>query len=412
MSFRLRKFSLVLFVFSFFVGIQFVSFVWLNSKGKTINYFQGFQHPIHNNSHNGSSMRSPKETPSFIPKESPKITNDEAMRTETKSPQRTTTLRQTSPSTTTSNNSKISPPTAKTIDMENEYHPLVNFSFVWPETTPDLKGERDFFLVVLVNSAAKGKKYRARRNAIRKTWANMTNCEHSKMKQNPTLQQLRWILVFSLGKADDPGENEANAEESKNHNDLLIGDFLDHYLNNVVKVFMGELWVSTMNVRYILKTDDDVYVRIPSVIEWIVVQNYPSSFYGGAPYFNFKVDRNPNGKWAVSKRYFEEDIFPPFCAGAFYVLSTDILSKMFNYVRRRKPFHTDDAYVGIAARDLSIPVKRIPGLLLEDNMPIFLGSFNDCRLLQARGFGHSIEPPLMNAVFNRLDELCVRNATC
>lgn len=401
------------FVLSFFVGIQLLSFIWLNSKGKRDSIFQGLQHQNYNSSDGRVFIISQRETRVFNPSESPNVTNHETTtKMETKTTLRYTTLkltRVTSSLTMTSNNSKTSKPTAKPVDMENEYYPLVNFSFVWPETTPDLKGEREFFLVVLVNSAAKGNKYRARRNAIRKTWANKSNCEQVKMERNTTH---RWILAFSLGKADNQTENEANLEEAKIHNDLLIGDFRDHYLNNVVKVYMGELWVSTMKVHYILKTDDDVYVRIPTIIEWLKVHNYPRSFYGGAPYFNFKVDRNPRGKWAVSKRYFSEDIFPGFCAGAFYVLSTDILNKLFNYVRRRKPFHTDDAYVGIAARDLNIPVKRIPGLLLEDNMPMFLGSFSECRLLQARGFGHSLEPPLMNTLFNRLNDLCLRKSKC
>ena len=301
--------------------------------------------------------------------------------------------------------------TKKPVDMDNDYYPFVNFSLVWPETMPDLNGQRDFFLVVVVNSAARGEKYRLRREAIRKTWAkHRTKCERLLTLKNPKLKNHQWILVFSLGKGDT-ADDKANAEEAKIHNDVLIGNFEDNYINCVMKSFMGRLWVSSLNVRYVLKTDDDVFVRIPSIIDYLMAQGYPKPFYGGAPYFNFKVDRDPNGKWAISKKYFNEEYFPTFNAGGFYVLSTDILFKLFNYVRQRPPFQTEDTYIGIAARDMNISPQRIPGLLLEDFMSNMLRGMSDTTLIQARGYGHDVDPSTMNTVFNRLEELCARNKT-
>lgn len=279
-------------------------------------------------------------------------------------------------------------------------YPLVNFSFIWPETTPDLHGNKDFFLVVLVNSAARGQIYRERREAIRKTWArHRTKCERLQSLKHPRLTSHKWILVFSLGKAGEVSEDGANAKEAELHNDILIGEFQDLYINNIIKIFMGKLWVSSMNVRYILKADDDVFVRVPSVIDFIATEGYPKPYYGGAPYFNFKVDRDPKGTWAVRKEDFDEEYFPTFCSGAFYVLSTDVLFRLFNYVHQRRPFHTDDAYIGIAARDLNITVQRIPGLLLEPSMSDLLRDYSDCILIRARGYGHQVDPSTMHVVF-------------
>jgi len=290
------------------------------------------------------------------------------------------------------------------VDMENDFHPYVDFKFVWPEITPDLPSN-DYFLIALVNSAASGAKYRARRDGIRKTWANKDFCENKKTDK-------KWVVLFSLGKVYDAKEDGLIIEEAKKYNDILVGDFKDFYLNNVIKTFMSQLWAHSMNPKYILKSDDDVYIRLPSVINWLVSKNLPNKYYGGAPYYNFDVDRNPNGKWAISKRYFNESKFPPFNAGAFNVISVDLLPKLFNYVRKRRPFHTDDAYIGIAARDLGIDVVRIDGLLLEDSMPQGVHGYGVCRLYNARGFGHSLEPNLMQMLYQKYESMCSNTPQC
>lgn len=290
------------------------------------------------------------------------------------------------------------------VDMENDYHPFVDFRFVWPEVKPKLSN-RDYFMIVSVNSAAHGDKYRSRREGIRNTWANKKFCENLKTDK-------KWLVLFSIGKVYDDKEDGLILDEANKHNDLLVGDFKDFYLNNVVKTFMGQLWAYSINPQYILKSDDDVYIRLPLVIDWLVAKKLPQKYYGGAPYHNFNVDRDPNGKWAVSKRYFNESKFPPFNAGAFNVFSIDVLPMLFNYVRKRRPFHTDDAYIGIAARDLGIDVVRIEGLLLEDNMPQGVKGFSDCRLHKARGFGHSLEPNLMQMLYKKYTNMCDHPVQC
>ncbi len=52
---------------------------------------------------------------------------------------------------------KTKKPTEKAeIDMANDYQPWIDFKFVYPEVQPTIQGPRDFYLVVLINSGAKG----------------------------------------------------------------------------------------------------------------------------------------------------------------------------------------------------------------------------------------------------------------
>ena len=69
--------------------------------------------------------------------------------------------------------------------------------------------------------------------------------------------------------------------EARQHNDMLIGNITDNYINNIIKFYMGQVWASKYDIKYTMKTDDDVYVRIPRVLEYLVNAKFPRLFYGG-----------------------------------------------------------------------------------------------------------------------------------
>ena len=237
---------------------------------------------------------------------------------------------------------------AESVDMDNDYYPYVDFKFVAPEISPKVHVMGKYFMLVLVNTGAKGDVYRKHREAIRQTWGNYSNCEQTKALTSETLKSLNWLLVFVVGKAG-PGTNddELNMAEARKHNDMLIGNITDNYMNNIVKFYMGQLWASSFDANYILKTDDDVYVRIPRVLEYLVHANFPKPFYGGAAYgTDSPVIREPSDKWAISWKYHQEYTYPPFNPGAFYILSVDLAKRLLAYAFSRRPFHTDDAFVG------------------------------------------------------------------
>ena len=296
------------------------------------------------------------------------------------------------------------------IDMVNDYYPHVDFRFEYPEIQPKISDSKDIYLVVLVNSGAKGNEFRQRRAKIRETWASRKTCEYVNAMNDIRVRDLKWILVFVLGKAEKE-ENERNIEEAKKHNDMIIGDISDNYLNNVLKFYMGQLWASLLGAKYTLKTDDDVYVRIPKVIAYLVSEGSPSRFYGGGTYRGSVVTRHRRGKWSISKKYFAEDVFPPFNAGAFVLLSTDLLGGLMNYVYIRKPFHTDDAYIGVAIRHLKVKVVHILSFVIENNMSTLVRTKDNCYILKVLAYGHGVLSGAMEHVHKRLEDLCHANVT-
>ena len=293
-------------------------------------------------------------------------------------------------------------------DAANPYY--YKFNLVVPSKVPKETNTKNFFLIILVNSATRGSQYRDRRNGIRESWAKKESCENLHTISDPKNEQYDWRLVFMLGKTNTK-DGILNVKEAERHNDILIGNIFDNYLNNTLKVYMGFLWVSRThpNVKYILKTDDDVYVRIPAVIDYLVQKNLPSRFYGGSLYLNSSVYRKAGFKWSVGRKYYDKENWPPFAPGAFILFSNDLMPGLLNHVTIRKPVQTDDTYIAVVMHDLNVTATNIPSFIIETDIFDNIKWYDDCEFLSFNAFAHDILPSAMKRTHNRLESLCKNN---
>ena len=231
------------------------------------------------------------------------------------------------------------------------------FRLILPHIEPRLSyQDRNLYVAVVVNTAASGDKHRTLRDAIRKTWGDSIG----------TPAKYAWKAFFCMGLASNQTDNEANQQEALEKNDVIVGRFEDIYINLVIKTFMSHFWaVTKLSCKYVLKTDDDVYVRVPRLISWLVKSGFQRSFYGGyvSPYI--AVVRDPASRWFISKEQYNQTNWPPFCHGAFHVLSIDIIPRYLQFTHIKKPFHTDDAYIGVASKEMGINVTQIPGFHID-----------------------------------------------
>ncbi|EDO34915.1 predicted protein, partial [Nematostella vectensis] len=214
------------------------------------------------------------------------------------------------------------------------------------------------YLVVVVNSDPRKLE---NRQTIRETWGS------SHLQREYTISNrdgVKWGVFFAMGKTGDTSLDSKTTREAQIHNDILIGNFRDTYNNLIIKTFMSHRWTVTLKCKFVLKTDDDVYVRLNVFTHWLRLQGSPDRFYGGDIFKDYRVIRDRCSKWrkwAISKAYFSENFYPPYCGGPFHVISSDIVPYLLSYTSLRRPFHVDDAYIGIAMRDLGVEAIGIPG---------------------------------------------------
>jgi hypothetical protein len=82
-----------------------------------------------------------------------------------------------------------------------------------------------------------------------------------------------------------------------------------------------------------------------------------------------------------------------------------------NYVHIGKPFHTDDAYIGVAMRHLKVKVVHILSFVIVDNMSTLVRTKDDCYILRVLAYGHHVRSGGMEHLHKRLEDLCHAKTT-
>ena len=186
------------------------------------------------------------------------------------------------------------------------------------------------------------------RRLIRKTWG----ADYS--------IKTKWKTVFLLGRNNNDKEMKTAMRESKIYGDMVQADYHEHFWNMSYKVAMGFEWsVKYCSFDYLLKSDDDVFVNTFGMMDFLSKYTTPKKkFYTGHVLSGSVVRRD--GKYKVSPEEYNGTVYRPYCSGGGYVLSRDVVEKLFSYFDVLKPLKIDDAYIGLLAYQAGVKVVNNP----------------------------------------------------
>jgi len=282
----------------------------------------------------------------------------------------------------------------------------VNFTFVQPTIEPQLPS-KELFLLILVSSVP-GSDYQFARNAIRKTWGNSDEC--TRVNDVSKGVSCQWKVVYLVGKSYNESLDSEIKQEAQVFNDILLGNFDDTYVNLVIKLFMGFAWASKVNCRFILKADDDIYVRVPKLVSWL--QKAPSRLYAGHVHRNVGVSRDPDERNPLPPgSSFNEKYYPPYCLGAFYLLSRSIIPDILRAVKRWRPWPIEDTYIGVLTRDVGVSPTDIYGFVLKARASRDLPRFTECQWDCTIALGHRLTPSHLQLVHDKFESFSSFNSS-
>lgn len=234
------------------------------------------------------------------------------------------------------------------------------------------------FLLILVCTAPENLN---QRNAIRASWGGQRKA-----------RGLRVQTLFLLGEpsarhpSSSAHENHL-AQESAAQGDILQAAFQDSYRNLTLKTLSGLTWADKHcpMARYILKTDDDVFVNVPELVSELVrrggrweqwerdaephtqaevggdeweggdptLENHPVPLlYLGRVHWWVHPSRKPGGKHYISEEQWPPTWgpFPPYASGTGYVLSASAVQLILKVASGAPPLPLEDVFVGVSAR--------------------------------------------------------------
>lgn len=217
---------------------------------------------------------------------------------------------------------------------------LSNFKFLILNKCP-AKGHQ-LLLLILIHSSPTNY---AKRKTIRETWGQKRDLIN---------------VVFMLGAVENQTVMDDVRLENEKYGDIAQGNFIDSYRNMTYKhvmVFKYAIYYCP-HAKYILKTDDDVFVNMPRMVDFLNLDLSPSgtnNLLFCTPYRNARAMRSYRSKWRVSFYEYPDRYYPPYCPGYALLYSPDVLFALYNKVQKSKYFWIDDVLItGILLKELQI----------------------------------------------------------
>ncbi|KAK6928184.1 Galectin, carbohydrate recognition domain [Dillenia turbinata] len=167
-----------------------------------------------------------------------------------------------------------------------------------------------------------------RRMAVRRTWM-----------QYAAVRSGTVAVRFFVGLHKNQIVNEELWNEVQAYGDIQLMPFVDYYsLISWKTVAICIFGTEVVSAKYVMKTDDDSFVRVDEVLASLNRLNKNNGLLYGLINTDSRPHRNTKSKWYISPegrwmlvegKEWPEEKYPPWAHGPGYVVSHDIASAMF-----------------------------------------------------------------------------------
>ncbi|XP_014324142.1 putative UDP-GlcNAc:betaGal beta-1,3-N-acetylglucosaminyltransferase LOC100288842 [Xiphophorus maculatus] len=187
-------------------------------------------------------------------------------------------------------------------------------------SNPDACRKPDLFLLALVFSSPANI---TQRNAVRRTWANQTQIQESPIK----------VLFFTASTESSTIQQDL-IKESELHGDLIQNRVVDvsSLYGAKENTLLALRWIITFCPRahLVLLTEDSVFINLPAIGSYLRgLHRNSEDLYLGRVIQKESPDRNPNSPRYLSRILHPGKYIPEYCEGTAYILSQDVVRKVY-----------------------------------------------------------------------------------
>lgn len=177
-----------------------------------------------------------------------------------------------------------------------------------------------------------------RRMAIRRSWM-----------QYKAVRSGQVAVRFFTGLHKNSKVNLELWNEAETYEDIQLMPFVDYYsLISLKTIGICIFGTKILAAKYIMKTDDDAFVRIDEVVSILKNINGNGLLYGSIS-FDSEPHRDQESKWYISPEEWVHNRYPPWAHGPGYIISRDIAKFVVSGHQQRnlRYFKLEDVAMGI-----------------------------------------------------------------
>ncbi|XWS38895.1 hypothetical protein CRYUN_Cryun18bG0002400 [Craigia yunnanensis] len=204
-------------------------------------------------------------------------------------------------------------------------------------------------LLMLVGVFSAGNNF-GRRMALRRSWMQFESVRSGDV-----------AVRFFLGLNKNRQVNFELWKEAQAYGDIQFMPFVDYYslisLKTIAICIMG---TKILPAKYIMKTDDDAFVRIDEVLSSLKGKASNGLLYGLIA-FDSSPHRDKDSKWYISDKEWPHSSYPPWAHGPGYIVSRDIAKFIVrgHQERELKLFKLEDVAMGIWIEEFKISGQEV-----------------------------------------------------
>ncbi|PIN23267.1 Galactosyltransferase [Handroanthus impetiginosus] len=167
-------------------------------------------------------------------------------------------------------------------------------------------------VVLLIGVFSSGNNFE-RRMAIRRTWM-----------QYDAVRSGAVAVRFFIGLHKNKEVNFRLWKEAQAFGDIQLMPFVDYYsLLTYKTIAICIMGTKILPAKYIMKMDDDAFVRIDEVLSSLKGKASDGLLYGHIS-FESAPHRDKDNKWFISKEEWPHSSYPPWAHGPGYIISQDV----------------------------------------------------------------------------------------
>ncbi|KAL2089780.1 hypothetical protein ACEWY4_014468 [Coilia grayii] len=193
-----------------------------------------------------------------------------------------------------------------------------------------------------------------RRDVIRKTWGKEQVIDGKQIK-----------TLFLLGAPSNEAEKANHQKllefEDYIYGDILQWDFMDSFFNLTLKETHFLKWFATYcpGVRYIFKGDDDVFVSVPNILDYLEISSDVKNLFAGDVIFKAKPIRKKDNKYYIPQALYNKTNYPPYAGGGGFLMDGPLARKLYSVSETLELYPIDDVFLGMCLEVLQVtPIKH------------------------------------------------------